>query len=200
MADSLEMTVAEMEFLLRLAQPEHVLVRELLDISHDDPDDAAVRGLASLLERGLCVRRGEDVRPIRKLGKIVAALADARVGTRALGAEGDRSVLVHILNGPTANLVLFPSGIGRMTVELLDSDAGVVDQLARFVDACLTPDASSTVVIQSTAGHSRVGIAVHARAGRWLVSDSEDSPERATPATRDEVVARIEELLPVGAR
>lgn len=57
------------------------------------------------------------------------------------------------------------------------------------------------MVIQSRTAATTVGIAVaRDEAGGWFVSDSEGDPDSATPSSREDVLARIGELLPTGAR
>ncbi len=198
MADSLVLSHAELEFLLQWRPPEHIAIRELLDLSSDDRREPTVkRGLASLLARGLCVPDGDGIAPSSQLAEVVTGLATARIGTRAFGRADQRNVLVHIVYGPDGGLALFPAGPDRFTVAALDRSVAFVEQLTRFVDSCQTSKERSTVVIQAITSADRVGIALMTdESGAWFVSDSEESPDRATPSTRRQAIRRIKELLP----
>lgn len=205
MDDALVLTYAEIEFLLRSQDPGPVDVRGQLDLGPAEELDAAARaGVSSLLARGLCTLGGEsgaDVTPTPALLAIVAGLTTATETTRALGWIGDQPVLLHLLYGPLARLVLAPAPYGQFTVMALSPELTVADQLSRFVDSCLNEAMDSAVIIQSRTAHATVGIAV-ARDGEggWFVSDSEGNSDSATPSTRDDVLARIGELLPAGPR
>jgi len=199
-ADSLVLSHAEIEFLLQWRPPEHIAIRELLDLGSDDRREYTVKvGLASLLARGLCVRVGDgSVAPSPKLSQVVDGLSTARIGTRAFGRADQRNVLVHIVHGPDGSLALFPAGPDRFAVAALDQSVAFVEQLTRFVDSCQTSKERSTVVIQAITSADRVGIAlVTDESGAWFVSDSEESPDRATPSTRRQAIRRIQELLPI---
>jgi hypothetical protein len=205
MDDALVLTYAEIEFLLRSQNSGQVDLRAQLELGPAGELDAAARaGVSSLLARGLCTLGGEsgtDVTPTPEVLAIVAGLTTATEATRALGWVGEQLVLLHLLYGPLARLVLVPAPYGRFTVMALDPELTVADQLSRFVDSCLTDGAESAVVIQSRTAQATVGIAVARDAtGAWFVSDSEGNPDSATPSTRGDVLARIGELLPAGAR
>ena len=205
MDDALVLTYAELEFLLRSQEPGPVDVCGQLELGPAEELDAAARaGVSSLLARGLCTLGGEggsDVTPTPEVSAVIAGLTTATEATRALGWVQGRPVLVHLLYGPVARLVLMPAQYGQYTVMALDPELTVAEQLSRFVDSCLGEAAESAVVIQSRTAEATVGIAV-ARdgAGAWFVSDSVGDPDSAMPVTRDGVLARIGELLPVGAR
>lgn len=198
MSDSLVLTHAEIEFLLQWRPPRHIAIRELLDLSLDEPrDDAVKAGLTSLLARGLCVRHGDSVEASPQLQPVVTGFTSARIGTRACGRADSRNLLVHIVHGPDGSLALFPAGPDRFTVAELDQKVAFVDQLTRFVDSCQTAKERSTVVIQAITPGERVGIALMTdEFGKWFVSDSEESPDRAQPSTRRQAIRRIRELLP----
>ncbi|HEY0640862.1 MAG TPA: hypothetical protein VGD67_24795 [Pseudonocardiaceae bacterium] len=198
MPDPLVLTFAEIEFLLRARPPVNVAVRELLDLGpEEDADVAAKAGLSSLLARGLCTPRTDEVELATELRVLMAGLATATIGTRALGWHDGQKVLVHIFVGPTVNLALFASQHGRFTVRRLDSAVSMLDQLTRFVDTCLPHDSRNSVVIQSITKNVRVGIAVAAdEHGKWFVSDSESVPHKARPSSRARALARLGELLP----
>jgi len=205
MDDALVLTYAELEFLLRSQDPGPVDVRAQLELGPAEELDAAARaGVASLLARGLCTLGGEsgtEVTPTPEVLAIVAGLTTATETTRALGWIDERLVLLHLLYGPMARLVLVPASYGQFTVMALDPELTVADQLSRFVDSCLTEAAESAVVIQSRTADATVGMAIARDGdGAWFVSDSENDPDSATPSSRDDVMARIGELLPAGAR
>lgn len=198
LSDSLVLTHAEIEFLLQWRPPEHIAIRELLDLAFDERrEDAVKTGLASLLARGLCVPDGDGVEASATLRPVVTGFTTARIGTRACGRADSRNLLVHILYGPDGSLALFPAGPDRFTVAALDQKVAFVDQITRFVDSCQTAKERSTVVIQAITRADRVGIALMTdESGAWFVSDSEESPDRATPSTRRQAMRRIRELLP----
>jgi len=197
MADPLILTFAEIEFLLR-SQPDATgSAREQLDLGHGDGTDIAAKaGVSSLLARGLCTLNGDDVEPSREIVAIVAGLSTPTIRTRALGWIDERMVVVHLFDGPSAKLALFPAAYGQFSVQPLDPEKTTADQLIRFIDSCLASDGESAVLVQFVRDGEKVSIAVATdEAGVWYVSDSEDSPDRGVPTTRDGAMARIVELL-----
>jgi hypothetical protein len=202
MTESLFLTFAEIEFLLRAQRPVLGKLREALGLEAFGTDDAVARaGSASLLARGLCTYDGVNVVPSADIVGVIAGLSTADAATRAVGWIDGAMALVHLLTGPGIAIALFKAPQGQFAIRVLDPDVSVADQLSRFVDSCLTGAAESAVIIQSRTADVTVGIAV-ARDGEgaWFVSDSENDPDSATRSTRDGVVARIGELLPAGAR
>jgi len=202
MSESLVLTFAEIEFLLLARRPVLRKLRETLGLEAMGGGDAVARaGSASLLARGLCVYDGENVVPSPNIVGVIAGLATAEMATRVVGWVDGALALVHLLTGPEIAIVFFASSQGQFAVRVLDPELSVADQLSRFVDSCLTDGAESAVVIQSRTAQATVGIAVARDAtGAWFVSDSEGNPDSARPSTRGDVMARIGELLPAGAR
>lgn len=201
MTEPLFLTFAEIEFLLRARRPVLGELRETLGLEAFGTDDAVARaGSASLLVRGLCAYDGENVVPSVDVVGVIAGLSTAEVATRAVGWIDGAMALVHLLTGPDIAIALFAVPQGRFAVRVLDPELTVAEQLSRFVDSCLAEAAASAVVIQSRTAGATVGIAV-ARDGEgaWFVSDSEGDPDSSTPSSRDDVMARIGELV-AGAR
>lgn len=199
---TLLLTFAEIEFLLRVREPALCDLRATLGIDQfGTGDDVARAGSASLVARGLCTFDGADLIPSAEVVVVIAGLSDAANTTRAVGWIAGGMTLVHLLTGPDVCLALFAASQGQFVVHVLDPSVTVADQVTRFVDSCLATPTKSAVVIQSRTAEETVGLAV-ARddAGAWFLSDSEGQPDAATPTTRDDVVARIGELLPAGAR
>ena len=199
MPESLVLTSAEIEFLLRSRAPE-MPVRENLRLGLSDKADVSAKaGIASLLARGLCTLKGEDVEPSETILAVIAGLSTARTFTRAAGWVQERLGLTYLFDGPAVKLLLIPAAYGQFTVQPLDSEMSTADQMARFLDSCLAGVGESAVLIQFSTSTEKVSIAVAVdEAGVWYLSDSEDSPDRGLPSTRDAVIARIGELLDSG--
>src|SRR5690348_9756955 len=106
--DSIVLTFAEIGFLLRSNPPLHVAVRERLLLA-EPTDDVVAAGLSSLMARGLCVRKGDDVAPAPHILAIAAGLSRARVAVRAAGKIGERTVLAHIFSGDEVVVALSPA-------------------------------------------------------------------------------------------
>jgi hypothetical protein len=197
MSDHLVLTFAEIEFLLRAREPEHVDVREQLGLATGAAaDQNAAAGLASLLARGLCTRTGDRVVPSDDLVGIAGALAVATRGTKSLGWQDGNPVLLNLFTGPALGVVLQPTAFGQYAVAPLDPEHGLTDQLVGFVDACLAGTRDSAVLVRS--GDMRIAVATTA-AGDWHISDSLTNPDQSHLSTRDGAVARIRELLAVAA-
>lgn len=194
MSDHLVLTFAEIEFLLRVREPEHVDVRAELGLAGDGTNAAA--GLASLLARGLCSQDGERVVPSDDLVGVIGALTTAARAIKALGWRDGLPVLLNLFTGPVVGIVLQPTGLGQYAVATLDPGHGLDDQLVGFLDACLTDGNESAVLVRS--GETRIAIATTA-AGEWYVSDSYADPGASRKSTRDGAVARVRELMAVSA-
>jgi len=197
--DSLILTFAELDFLLRSRPEEQVgEVREQLHLMNQ-ASDVGASGLASLLARGLCVVESERVVPSAELVAVVAGLTTVRIRLRMTGWVSGELAFLHLFFGDVAKLALFPAPFGQFVVEPLDPATSWIDQVTRFLDACISSDAESVVAIQSVRNGEKVSIAVATdEAGAWYLSDSEESPDRGLPSTRDAVIVRIGELLDSG--
>lgn len=198
---TLLLTFAEIEFLLRVRPVTLDGLRDTLGIEQfGTGDDVARAGSASLGVRGLLTADGEDLVPSPELVVVIAGLSEAVSAVRLVGSIDGRVTLVHLLAGPDVCLALFASQ-GQFAVRALDLEVTIADQVTRFVDSCLAEPAESAVVIESRTAGETVGIAIaRDEDGAWFLSDSERDPDASAPATRDDVVARLGELLPVGAR
>ncbi|GAB1510989.1 hypothetical protein [Actinophytocola sp. KF-1] len=194
MSDHLVLTFAEIEFLLRVREPQDVDVRAELRLAGDGRNAAA--GLASLLARGLCSHDGERVVPADDLVGVIGALSTATTATKALGWRDGQPVLLSLFTGPVVGLVLQPIGLGRYAVAALDPGRGLGDQLAGFIDSCLAGGNESAVLVRS--GDTRIAVVTTA-AGEWYVSDSLADPGTSRKSTRDGAVARVRELMAVPA-
>jgi hypothetical protein len=192
MSDHLVLTFAEIEFLLRVREPEHVDVRAELGLAGDERNAAA--GLGSLLARGLCSHDGERVAPSHDLVGVIGALSTATRATRALGWREGKPVLLTLFTGPVVGLVVQPIGLGRYAIATLDPGRGLDDQLVGFIDSCLAGGNESAVLVRS--GGTRIAVVTTAT-GDWYVSDSLADPSTSRKSTRDGAVARVRELLAV---
>ena len=197
--DSMVLTFAELGFLLRSNPPRHVSVGERLLL--EEPSDAVVAaGLASLVVRGLCARDGEDVVPVPQIVAVAAGLSTARIAVRAAGKVGERPVVAHVFHGDEVVVALTPAEFGLFTVELLDRNVDLAEQLIRFVNACFVELGQAAVVIQAT-GDRDVSLAVaRDESGAWFVSDTGESPDQGVPTSHDAVLARITDLFGLVAR
>jgi hypothetical protein len=196
MAQPIDLTFAEIEFLLRARPEQAVEVRADLRINPEASSDVVLAsGVASLLVRGLCVVDGEDVRPTDPLAVVAAALSASTSRTEAAGWSSGPPATVHIYDGPYARVAVYPGSYGRFTVEPLDAGESLAAPLIRFLAACTAPDSPAAVVVQSRRGGGEVSLAV-ARddAGAWSMSDSIDNPDASTATSRDGVLRRFEEL------
>ncbi|ACU36391.1 hypothetical protein KCV87_07770 [Actinosynnema pretiosum subsp. pretiosum] len=191
MVDRLVLTTAELGFLLRVRPPALAGVREELALpAPRAPHD----GLDSLVHRGLATRTGRAFRPSPRLAAVIEAAATADRITRMLGWRGDVPVLTHLLSGPRGQLRLCPDGAGGWDVRLLEPGVTASAQAGRFLDAHLSGDRESSVLLKigSPQGNVSMAVAVDGQ-GRWSMSDSLSVP--TTPSSRAIAVARIAELL-----
>jgi hypothetical protein len=194
MSDHLVLTYAEIEFLLRVREPEHVDVRAELGFAGDERNASA--GLASLLARGLCSQDGERVVPSDDLVGVIGALSTTTSATRALGWRDGTPVLLSLFTGPVVGLALQPIGLGRYAIATLDPARGLGDQLAGFIDSCLGDGKESAVLVRS--GETRIAVVATAE-GEWYISDSLADPGTSRKSSRDGAVARVRELMAVPA-
>jgi len=195
MSAQLVLTYAEIEFLLRSYEPEHVAVREHLGLpTGSDADRNAAAGLASLLARGLCARDRERVVPSNDLVGVIGALAAATRGTDVLGRRDGNPVLLHLFTGPRFGIVVQPVGLGQYAVSPLDPVRDLSDQVVGFVNACLVGTRDTAVVVRS--GAVRAAVATTAT-GDWYISDSMNNPNQGHPCTPEDVAARIRAVLAV---
>ncbi|MCR3753750.1 hypothetical protein [Lentzea californiensis] len=200
MEQSLVLTFAELEFLLRVREPEIATIREDLGLAPAD-DAVAAAGLASLLARGLCEPGDGGVVPVPELRAVVAALATADRVTRVLDL-GDGSVeLGAVVTGPNVHIGLTAVGFGQHVVQPIDVASGAAEQVRHVLGRALGRE--SAVLVQSRTARGQVSIAIAIDGeGAWYLSDSEGDPDRGTPVGEDEAHARVAELLadPVGVR
>ncbi|HEX6359200.1 hypothetical protein [Actinophytocola sp.] len=195
MSAQLVLTYAEIQFLLRSYEPEHVAVREQLGLP-DGPDAErnAAAGLASLLARGLCARDADRVVPSNELVGVIGALSAATRGTDVLGRRAGGPVLLHLFTGPRFGIAVQPVGLGQYAVTPLDPARDLSDQVVGFVDACLAGTRDTAVVVRS--GVVRAAVATSAT-GEWYISDSVNNPNQGHPCTPADAAARIRAVLAV---
>ena len=200
MTETLVLTFAEIEFLLQSRPPQDVPIREQLDLCGDSEADAVARaGVSSLLARGLWVMKDEDVELADELLPVILALSSARTSARAVSWVGERMTLVHFFVGSEYGVVLFPAAYGQYLVRGLDVSVPLSSQIVRFVTSSLDQESGSTVMVQVTRDGEKVSAAAAKdEKGSWYLSDSQDSPDRSIPSTRDAVMARLEELFEFG--
>lgn len=192
------LTFAELEFMLRVAQPARAaVIRQHLKLpSPESSEVVAAAGLASLLTRGLCMLEGTESVPTPAVVGVTAALSTSHTYTEGLGWIGDQMVLMHVFSGASVRLALFPAIYGQFSAEFLDPTEPLAGPLTRFLDRCLTGESASAVLIKSTTGEDEVTIAVATDdSGVWYVSDSASNPERGAPASRDVAAQRLVEIL-----
>ncbi|HEU5332752.1 MAG TPA: hypothetical protein VFU73_08315 [Actinocrinis sp.] len=208
MTDLLVLTFAEIEFLLSVCPGRADAVRAHLRATDPDQEPAVVRaGLASLLARGLCLDAEGSVTPGPEAAAVIAAFSTAQRHIAAAGWRGDRPEVMHLYTGEAVRLALFPTPLGRYAVEFLNLEELVSAPLMRFVDAFADSSGGgreSALVLKSQAfaesgevdDSVSVSIAVSIdAAGTWTSSDSEQSPDKGVPASRDQVARRIAELM-----
>ncbi|TWP54063.1 hypothetical protein FKR81_00380 [Lentzea tibetensis] len=194
MTDSLVLTFAEVELLLRIRQPELTSLRDVLGLPETN-DVTAAAGLASLMARGLCTHTAGKVVPSKEVVAIVAGLSTADRATRVLGWVGEQMIRATLLTGPEIHIGLFAAELGQFDVAPLDRTVPLADQIGRFLDSCLG-SAAGTALVQTVTAAGKVSIAVATdSSGTWFQSDSERDPDTASPSTRDDVVARVAELV-----
>jgi len=207
MAASTLLTFAELEFLLRSASGAKganaapiAVIRGRLQLRPDVGDDVVAAGVASLLARELCTERAGDVVPGQLVTAAVAALATAHTLAEAAGWIGGRPVVVHLIGGRAARMAASPGSFGLFGVEVMNPAEPLARPLERFVDQCTAGDGEAAVVIRSAPVDGgptgpETGLAVGRTAGgEWVLSDTADRPDRGRPATRAEVMARLDAL------
>jgi len=197
MTNPVTLTFAEVEFLLRARPEQAATVRERLRINPDAASEIVVAaGLASLLARGLCEVSGDDVLPKGLIVALATGLSTSNAYCEAVAWVGTRMTLVHFLDSASIRLAIFPVGSGQYTIELLDAQEPVTGPLTRFLDTMAQGEGDLALAIRSIAPSGEVSLAVARDAqGNWHLSDSQDSPDRGQPSTRDGVAQRISQLL-----
>jgi hypothetical protein len=200
MADSIVLTFAELEFLLRSCPGGRDLVLSTLRLVPEASSDmVGAAGFASLLARGLCVRDDEQFYPVPELAPVVGALSAPTVAVSAMAWVGTDVTLAHVFTGPSHRIALYPRTRGQFAFELLDPAEGIPAVLARFIDQYLTGDVESVVMIRTGTGNDKVSLAVAVDGDRaWHLSDSISTPDRSVGVSRDGAMRRIVELFDVG--
>lgn len=196
MTDQLVLTFAEIEFMLRLQQP-NLDVRELLRFRPEATGDVvAAAGLASLLARELCADSEGKVRAGQEITAVSRILTTADVEVDALGWIGEEMVLLHVFSSPDGQLACRPCGRNLFTVEALEAGAPLSAALVRLLDLCLTGDGESAVLMRlSTTAGEPISLAVARGAdGGWNLSDSTVDGTISEQVTPEQARGRVVEL------
>jgi hypothetical protein len=197
MADTLLVSFAEIEFLVR-AQPERAgSIRRALGVRPEAGSDVvAAAGLAGLLARGLCTEADGVVMPATPLLALAAALLEDRGHVELVGWSGPRPVALHLFGGPAARVALSQGGYGLFSAELLRADEPLAATVMRVVDAFAEGGGEAAVAVRWSTQDGELDVAIAREgSGDWYLSDTLLSPERGVPSTRDGVAERLEQLL-----
>jgi hypothetical protein len=203
MPDPLDISFAELEFLLDACPTQAPAVRERLRLGPaPEPGTRAlaIAGLASLLLRGLCTIDGDSVRPEAPALAVIAALATSHTHIEAAGWNGDGSALMHLFSGPSVLLALLPGAYGCYSVHFFNSSTPPSGPLTQFLDACAAQKAEGAVLFQSKVDGDGAGVRLAVAVddtGDWHLSDSVDTPRRGEPISRDGALRRIAELFDI---
>jgi hypothetical protein len=195
MTNELVLTYAEVGFLLT-TQPELTGgVRAQLNLPDDADERDARAGVASLLVRGLCSLNDSEVRPGDQLIAVIAALTTSTVRVSAVGWSGPTISMLHIFGGPNASVALVPEAYGRFVVTLVDPTAPIEILAVRMLDA-LVGEPESGLVVRMVRDRSTSGVAIAVDGqGTWFTADADASPDHGVPATREQAVQRLTDLL-----
>lgn len=196
----LDLTFAEIEFLLR-ARPEQAdEVRRNLLINPEVASDIVVAaGVASLLTRGLCEVSGASARPTGPLATVAAALSTSTTHVHVAIWSAEPPTIMHLYDGPFIRLAVFPITYGRFTVEPLDRAEDLSAPLIRVLGPFEALGGPLAVAVQARVGAETVSVAVaRDETSAWSLSDTLDSPEAGRPSTREGVEARLIELFAAG--